>query len=147
MVPAKITPVVRSLMNSVKVRTCVCLYLRFLITTTQCEEDSILQLRGAKSLAHLMEQCVARKICPNDKILKGLILGLISTCYIKMLDFGHSYDYFSPCRRPIIYSPCKETRKWSKAREEEKGDRRRHRPRYTVISIRRSKFLISFPIR
>eukprot|EP00026_Physarum_polycephalum_P000188 Phypoly_transcript_00188.p1 GENE.Phypoly_transcript_00188~~Phypoly_transcript_00188.p1 ORF type:complete len:1137 (+),score=241.31 Phypoly_transcript_00188:2692-6102(+) len=55
-IPEKITPVVRSLMNSVK-----------------CEEDATLQRRGAHSLGHLVVQCTSRKICPNTKILQGLI--------------------------------------------------------------------------
>lgn len=76
-IPEKISPIVHSLMNSVKVTydfvNGIFLMLMFYV---KCEEDDILQKRAGHSLGHLVVQCTTRKVCPNGRILQNLINGI-----------------------------------------------------------------------
>ncbi|GAM29011.1 hypothetical protein SAMD00019534_121870 [Acytostelium subglobosum LB1] len=54
-IPAKVTPVIRSLLHSIR-----------------NEEDEVYQNRTSASLAHFIERCVTRKPCPNDKVVKSM---------------------------------------------------------------------------
>ncbi|XP_048575409.1 TATA-binding protein-associated factor 172 isoform X2 [Nematostella vectensis] len=53
--PAKLNPVIRPIMDSVK-----------------REEETLIQERSAQSLASLLEQSIPREPCPNPKIIKNL---------------------------------------------------------------------------
>ncbi|XP_073057089.1 TATA-binding protein-associated factor BTAF1-like [Primulina eburnea] len=53
--PAKLNPVILPIMASVK-----------------REQEEILQKKAAESLAELIHQCIERKPCPNDKLIKNL---------------------------------------------------------------------------
>eukprot|EP01133_Synstelium_polycarpum_P000248 gene248-301_t len=54
-IPAKVTPVIRSLLHSIR-----------------NEEDEIYQKRTAASLANFVELCVTRKPCPNEKLVRSM---------------------------------------------------------------------------
>lgn len=59
--PAKLNPVIKPLMESIKK-----------------EENEILQTISAEEVAHLIELCVDRSPCPNSKIVSNLCTFLCS---------------------------------------------------------------------
>ncbi|XP_052733327.1 TATA-binding protein-associated factor BTAF1 isoform X3 [Vigna angularis] len=53
--PTRLTPIILPLMASIR-----------------REQEEILQMKSAEALAELMYHCVARKPCPNDKLIKNI---------------------------------------------------------------------------
>ncbi|KAG4966687.1 hypothetical protein JHK87_032338 [Glycine soja] len=53
--PTRLTPIILPLMASIK-----------------REQEEILQMKSAEALAELMYHCVARRPCPNDKLIKNI---------------------------------------------------------------------------